>query len=251
MTHQRTDDRRQKTELLSRLCRVLILSAVFCPLSPAVAAPPSKVSASYEIYKGGIKIGQVEEVFARENDRYTITSTTRAVGVLAIFKPGKIVYSSSGLVGADGLRPLKFSDLREGEGSKDRRAEFDWKTKQLTLIQPAQRTVVPLPDGTQDRLSAMYQFMFLPLGKSDALNFNMTNGGKLDMYKYRITPDQSVTIQLGTFKALYVASVPEAGVNRTELWLAVEHANFPYKLVITDKDGGQLLQVLSKFDFVP
>ena len=155
------------------------------------------------------------------------------------------------MIGADGLRPLKFSDLREGEGGKDRSAEFDWSAKQLTLIQKTQRNAVPLPDGTQDRLSAMYQFMFLALEKSATLNFNMTNGGKLDSYQYHITPGQDVTVSLGTFKALYVASVPEAGAKRTEIWLAVEHANFPFKLVITDTDGGQLLQVLSKFDLVP
>jgi hypothetical protein len=60
-----------------------------------------------------------------------------------------------------------------------------------------------------------------------------------------------VTIPLGTFKALYVASVPEAGSNRTEIWLAEEHANFPYKMVITDPDGSKLSQVLIKFDSVP
>ncbi len=228
-----------------------LLSSVFCPLSSGYAAPPTGVVASYEIYKGGIKIGQVEESFTLSKDRYKIISTTRAVGLLAIFKPGKIVISSSGLAGVHGLQPHIFSDLREGDERKNRRAEFDWEAKQLTLIQKTQRTVMPLPDDTQDRLSAMYQFMFLSLEKTDALTFNMTNGGKLDIYDYRITPDQSVTVPLGTFKALYVASVPEADKNRTEIWLAVEHANFPYKLVVTDPDGAKLSQVLTKFDFVP
>jgi hypothetical protein len=146
---------------------------------------------------------------------------------------------------------MHFSDVREGEEDRNRSAEFDWNTMQLTMIEHAQRTVVPLPEDTQDRLSAMYQFMFLSLSKTDKLDFHMTNGGKLDIYNYRITHDQSVTVPLGTFKALYVASVPEAGVNRTEIWLATEHANFPYKMVITDPDGGKLTQVLTKFDFVP
>ncbi len=246
-----TEDIKQKAERLSRLCRVLILSSVLCPLSSALAASPSSVQATYEIYKSGIKIGQIEEVFARGKDRYTLISTTRALGLLAIFRPGKIVISSSGLVGAHGLKPLNFSDLREGDEGKNRQAEFDWEAKQLTLIQKTQRTVIPLPDGTQDRLSAMYQFMFLSLEKTDVLSFHMTNGGKLDIYNYRIAHDQSVTVPLGTFKALYIASVPEAGTNRTEIWLSAEHANFPYKLVITDSDGDKLTQVLTKFDFVP
>jgi len=216
------------------------------------AATPDSIQASYDIYKGGIKIGQVDEAFAIGKDnRYTIVSTTRATGLLAIFRPGKIVLRSSGLIGAHGLKPLNFSDLREGDDGKNRSAEFDWNTRQLTLIQQKRRTVVPLPDDTQDRLSAMYQFMFLSLAKTDTLNFHMTNGGKLDIYNYRITHDQSVTVPLGTYKALYVASVPEAGVNRTEIWLTGEHFNFPYKMVITDPDGGQLSQELTKFTSIP
>jgi len=216
------------------------------------AATPGSIQASYEIYKGGITIGRVDEVFTIGKDnRYTIVSTTRATGLLAIFRPGKIVLRSSGLIGAHGLKPLNFSDLREGDDGKNRSAEFDWNTMQLTLIQQKRRTVVPLPDDTQDRLSAMYQFMFLSLAKTDTLNFHMTNGGKLDIYNYLITHDQSVTVPLGTYKALYVASVPEAGVNRTEIWLAAEHSNFPYKMVITDPDGGQLSQELTKFTSIP
>jgi hypothetical protein len=171
--------------------------------------------------------------------------------LLAIFKPGKIVINSSGSVGSKGLQPLRFSDQREQDEGRNRTVEFDWNARQLALINHDKRSVLPLPDGTQDRLSAMYQFMFLSLAKTNSLSFNMTNGGKLDIYNYRITPEQSVTVPLGTFKALYVASVPEPKSNRTEIWLATEHANFPYKMVITDPDGDQLSQVLTKFDLVP
>ncbi|MGA7749371.1 MAG: DUF3108 domain-containing protein [Gallionella sp.] len=247
----RSSIRRQKTERLSRLCRVLILSSVLCPLSSALAASPSSVSATYDIYKSGLKIGQIVESYTRDKEKYSLSSTTHAVGLLAIFQPGKIIITSNGLINSRGLQPLHFRDRRESDASRERRADFDWDTRRLTLNDYGQKRVLPLPDGTQDRLSAMYQFMFLSLAKADVLNFNMTNGSKLDIYNYRITPGQSVTVPLGTFKALYVASVPEAGSNRTEIWLAEDHANFPYKMVITDPDGGSLSQVLTRFDLVP
>jgi hypothetical protein len=224
---------------------------MLCVASSSFAAPPSSVLASYDVYKGSIKVAQIEETYTRKKDRYTLSSTSRPVGLLAIIKPGKILISSSGLVGSKGLQPLRFSDQRERDESRDRLAEFDWNARQLTLINHEQRTVLPLPDGTQDRLSAMYQFMFLSLAKTDILSFHMTNGNKIDVYNYRITPDQSVTVPLGTFKGLYVASVPEADASRTEIWLAEEHANFPYKMIITDKDGDKFSQVLTKFVFVP
>src|SRR5574340_1329389 len=138
-----------------------LLCSAICPLPAAFAASPSNVQATYDVYKGSIKIGQIEEAYTRDDDRYTLSSTTRATGLLAIFKPGKILITSSGLIGPKGLQPLHFSDHREGHESRNRRAEFDWNARQLTLIQQKQRTVVALPDGAQDRLSAMYQFMFL------------------------------------------------------------------------------------------
>lgn len=224
---------------------------MLCAASCAFAVPPGSVQASYDVYKGGIKIAQIDETFTRDKDRYTLVSTTRPVGLLAIFKPGKIVISSNGLVGPQGLQPLRFSDQRERDEDRDRSAEFDWNAKQLTLINHGKRSKYPLPGDTQDRLSAMYQFMFLPLAKAGALNFHMTNGSKLDIYNYRITPGQSVTVPLGTFNGFYVASVPEADASRTEIWLAGEHADFPCKLVITDKDGGKFSQELTRFNSVP
>jgi hypothetical protein len=97
----------------------------------------------------------------------------------------------------------------------------------------------------------MYQFPFLSLMKTDTLNFHMTNGGKLDIYNYRVKHDQTVTVPLGTFKALYIASVPEAGSNRTEIWLAGKHTSFPYKVVITDPDGSSLSQELAGYTSIP
>ncbi len=221
---------------------------MLCVISTAYAAPPSSVKATYDIYKGKLRVGQINEAYTRTKDQYTLTSTTRAVGLLAIFRPGKINIKSNGLVTDAGLQPLNFSDLRNGEDGKNHRAEFDWNGKKLTLIQQPQNSVVALPNGTQDRLSAMYQFMFLSLEKSDTLSFNMTNGSKLDSYNYRIAPNQSVTVPLGTFKALYLSSTPEADASKTEIWLATEHHNFPYKMIVTDRDGDKLTQVLSKID---
>lgn len=216
----------------------------------AYAAPPTSVKATYDIYKGKLRVGQINEAYTRTKDQYTLTSTTRAVGLLAIFRPGRINIKSNGLVTDAGLQPLNFSDLRNGEDGKNHRAEFDWNSKKITLIQQPQNSVVALPNGTQDRLSAMYQFMFLPLEKSDTLSFNMTNGSKLDSYNYRITANQSVTTPLGTFKAHYLVSAPEADASKTEIWLAAERNNFPYKMTVTDKDGDKLTQVLTKIDFV-
>ena len=224
------------------------LSLALCLPPSASAAPPGNVQASYDIYKSGIKIGQIEETYVRDNGRYTLSSTTTPVGLLAVFKPEKVFVDSSGLVGKQGLQPLRFHHRRERDASRESGAEFDWGAKQLTLIQQSQRTVSTLPDGTQDRLSAMYQFMFLPLKSGKALDFPMTNGSKLDSYHYAVTSGQKLKTPAGEFNTLYLDSQAKTGENRTEIWLATQRNNLPCKMIITETNGSQLIQVLSKLD---
>jgi hypothetical protein len=221
---------------------------ILCIAGPSLAAQPAGVLATYDVFKGGMKIGRIEESYARDKDRYTLTSTTRAVGLLAIFNPGKILISSNGMVGDQGLQPLRFSDQRERNESKDRYAELDWDAKRLTLIQQAQRTSVALPEGTQDRLSAMYQFMFLSLQAGTALDFPMTNGGKLDNYHYAITRGETLKTPAGEFDTLYLDNQAKKGESRTEIWLATQQYNLPCKVTITEANGDQLTQILSKLD---
>jgi hypothetical protein len=219
---------------------------MLCIAVPAFAAQPDSVQASYDVYKDGMKVGRIDETYTRNKDRYTLSSTTTPLGLLAVFKPEKVFINSSGLIGKQGLQPLHFSHRRELDASKDSRAEFDWDARQLTLIHQAQHTVLALPDGTQDRLSAMYQFMFLPLQSAATLDFPMTNGNKLDNYHYAVTQNQKLKTPAGEFSTLYLDSQARPGETRTEIWLATQRNNLPCQMIITDANGEQLTQVLSK-----
>ena len=223
---------------------------MLCAAAPAFAAPPGSVQATYDVYKSGLQV-EIKETYTRDKDRYTLSSVWTPVGLLAMLKPEKILIDSSGLIGKRGLQPLLLDHRRELDESKNSRAEFDWNNKRLTLIHQAQRTVVPLPDGTQDRLSAMYQFMFLPLQNAATLDFPMTNGSKLDNYHYAITRDQTVKVPAGEFKAIYLDSQAKPGESRTEIWLATQYHNLPCKMIVTEANGDQFTQVLSKLDIRP
>jgi hypothetical protein len=224
-----------------------------CALQPALAAPqapvsPSRIQASYDVLKGGIKGISITETYTRTQERYHIESVSKAVGLLAAFKPETIRVTSEGILTANGLRPLGYIQERKLDRYRNNRADFDWAAGRITLTDRAGERTQPLPAGTQDRLSAMYQFLFAPLKNAAALDFYMTNGSKVDIYHYLVTPDQSVTVPLGTFKAIYVASQPKPGESRTEIWLSAEHGNFPVKMVITDPEGDRLVQVLTKLE---
>ena len=254
-----TEDRGQRTERVPHggvlykkrsIAATILLSSVFCLLSSALAAPPSSVQATYDVYKNGLQV-EIKETYTRDKDRYTLSSVWTPVGLLAVIKPEKILIDSNGLIGKRGLQPLLMNHQRERDESKNSRAEFDWNSKQLTLLHQAQHMVVPLPDGTQDRLSVMYQFMFLPLQNTDTLNFQMTNGSKLNHYRYAITRDQTVKVPAGEFKAIYLDSQAKPGESRTEIWLATQYHNLPCKMIVTEANGDQFTQVLSKIAIRP
>ncbi|MDO9053499.1 MAG: DUF3108 domain-containing protein [Gallionella sp.] len=219
--------------------------------TPVYAAPPDRVQASYEVFSRGIKIGKIDETYTRTKDRYTLSSSTTPLGLLAVFKPGKTYLSSSGLIDKQGLRPQHFVYKREDNPKKNSQAEFDWAAEKINLIHQAQRTPLTLPVGTQDRLSAMYQFMFLQLEADSTLSFAMTNGSKLDNYHYAIGPRQKIDTPAGQFDSLYLDSQGKPGENRTEIWLSTQKHNLPCKMIITDANGDQFTQILSTLHITP
>lgn len=224
---------------------------LFCLLPSAFAGTPGSVQATYDVYKNGVRVGKMEETYTRNGNRYTLSSVTTPADLLAIFKPGKIFSHSNGLIGKQGLQPLTFSHRRERDAKKNSQAEFDWKTKQLALTHQGQRTTTALPDGTQDRLSAMYQFMFLALKPETTLAFSMTNGNKLDSYLYAVSAGGQLKTPAGEFNTLYLDNQAPAGEHRTEIWLAVQQGNLPCKMILTDSKGDQLTQVLGKLALNP
>ena len=232
--------------------RRLLAACLLLSLSPPLlAAPPSRVQASYDVLKGSIRVATVNETFTCQQDHYAIESISKAVWPLTIFKAETIRVNSAGVVTAHGLRPPTYTSSRKLDSDRNARADFDWEKHRITLNDRAGKRTLPLPAGTQDRLSAMYQLMYMPLQDMPLLKFYMTNGSKVDDYAYVITLNQSVTVPLGTFKAIYAASPQEKNASRTEIWMAAEHDNFPYKVVITEPDGGQFTQVLTRIEFTP
>ncbi|MES1982750.1 MAG: DUF3108 domain-containing protein [Pseudomonadota bacterium] len=218
--------------------------------SPA-ASSPSRMRVSYDVYRDNLKIASMSETYTRNRDHYQLESVSKPLGLLAMLKPEIIRVTSHGTVTAKGLRPTTFITKRKLDTERNTRADFNWASGQITLTDNAGQRTLPLPADTQDRLSAMYQFLFLSFENTSEFSFHMTNGSKVDIYNYHVTPNQSVTVPLGTFKAWYLVSPAEPGASQTEVWLAAEHANFPYKMVITDPNGDKFIQLLTQLTVEP
>jgi len=212
---------------------------------------PSRVHTVYVVSKGGISLAEIDELYIASAGRYTLNSTARPLGLLSMFRPGKIHIHSEGTIVAAGLKPLSFSYSQEGNANKDSEAKFLWTTHKLSLSHDQAHTELDLPENTQDRLSAMYQFMFLDMQSATHLAFPMTNGSKLDNYNYVIAAGRTYYSAAGNFETLYLDSQTKAGETRTQVWLAKAKFNLPCKVIITDPEGGKLTQELRKLEIQP
>lgn len=227
---------------MRRLAALLLLL-----VAPALhAAPPARIEASYDVLTKGVKIAEITERFTREGTHYRIESLTRPVGLLALFKPDTLKVVSEGDITRQGLRPRRFQYLRSQETLKNTEADFDWAQSTLMLNDRYGQRIEPLPAGTQDRLSAQYQFRYLAaLHERKEMTMRITNGSKIDVRQYLVHARQTIEVPLGTLEALYLSTPPQETSWKTEIWLSSENGNFPCKIVLTEDNGDKLTQVLT------
>lgn len=231
--------------------RILAAALLATALLPAAGAAPQTVHARYQVSMNGAPVGVMQEMYEEHGGRYRITSETHATGVLALVQRRPARAESRGEVIDKGLRPLTFEGVRGNNESRRVRAEFDWNAKALTLTHDARSETLALPAGTQDRLSAMYQFLFLKPDKLHTLAFAMTNGRKIDQYRYTIGTDTAVDTPLGRIAVWHLVKSRTPEETATEIWLSREHGLMPVKMRIIEEDGTRYEQVISRLDMTP
>lgn len=224
----------------------LLAFAAACLLALPVLAAPTHVDAEYSISTGGITIGRVHETYVREGDTYRIESTTRAEGILKLFRDETVVLLSEGRVGPKGLQPLRFEQRRSGDRSRDIRARFDWEKSQLHSEYRGESSTRALPPGTQDRLSIMYQFMNEALHGTQVRQY-MSNGRKVDRYAYRKVGDVALATPAGEFATTHYERVTESEKeSHVQLWLAMDRHHLAVRVVFEDSSGLRLVQALER-----
>ncbi len=232
------------------MLKIPVLLALLLTGAPLQAAPspPQAVTAVYNVSLNGVPVAVMHETFESRDGRYRITSETRAKGVLALAqrRPGRL--TSNGAVSRNGLRPQVFEGTRGNNDARRVHAAFNWQAHTLTLAHDGNTETIGLPEGTQDRLSVMYQFLFLDYAKLDGLALTLTNGRKLDHYIYGIGTDTAIDTPLGRLQVVHLVKRHAAGETTTEIWLAREHRMMPVKIRIIEDDGARYEQIIARLE---
>ena len=233
-----------------RQISVFILSFCFMFSSVAFAkqrALPKRIQASYVVTKNGQPFAKVQEQFVVTGNTYKIESTTKGIGVYALFGVRKL--TSTGKLTKQGLKPMHF-ELHQGENPKKALfADFDWPNKTLHMLVKGNAQDAVLNPGTQDLASFPYQFMFLPRPLKNAISVTLTTGKKLNQYQYQINPGLELLKVAGAqYKTLHLVTPDQSKdqVETKELWLAADYNYLLVRFLMVDEDGAKLEQTLSE-----
>ncbi|OIQ77391.1 hypothetical protein GALL_409180 [mine drainage metagenome] len=199
------------------------------------AKSPSRVAIDFQIVrKGGVAGLEHQRYQVGEDGSYTLTSQAEAKGLLALVLSG-LVQESEGQVTEHGLRPASYLYQYGKNPEKAQKATFDWQNKRLIMQVGSQRQTAELEAGTQDMLSFMYQFMFVP--PLQQMQLAVTNGKMLRVYNYVFEGEDALKTGMGTLRTLRISKGGGAGEDKMEIWLAADYHYLPVKISKTDKDG--------------
>lgn len=222
----------------------LLLAALVLSTSVAAAAPPSEVVAEYSVIHTGLTIGRINETFLRKGDLYTATSVTRSEGPLKVILDDQITLESSGRLASSGLQPLEFVQRRAKDSKRDLKTNFDWDKGTVSTVLHGEKSEVALPHETQDRLSAMYQFLHIATF-GQTLTMPMAMGRRVETYHYRLVEEGKVATPAGEFEALHYARVIDKPTDtKVDVWLAKDRFKFPVRAIFDDPKGFRLEQTL-------
>lgn len=230
-----------------KILRLSLFLFSACAALATAHAAPLKISATYGMIVNNQDVGLVKETFSRKGKTYQVRSETSAIGIFSFLSKGKILLVSRGDIGAAGLRPRHFEHHRGDDPNKAIFADFDWNKNKLSLKYDGRSETADLPAGTQDRLSLMYQFMFMP--RDAKLSFPMTNGRALETYRYILVGEEKITTPIGTLQTLrYTKLRDKDDEDSTDIWLAKDKQFFPVRVLMRKKDGGQTEQIITDLE---
>ncbi len=170
---------------------------------------------------------------------------------LALVQRQPLRFTSSGRLADSGLQPLHFEGKRGDADPRQVRAEFDWQAGRLTIVHDGKTDTLALPPATQDRVSLMYQFMFMAPEKLQRLEFTMTNGRKLDRYRYTVSSGVEIDTPLGRMTTLHLVKQHRPDESGTEIWLSPQHRYLPVRVLVLEEDGSRYEQFITRLDIAP
>jgi len=218
--------------------------------SPVVEAAPAAEASKAEIVwpragrirfavtrgegERAMRLGDATHIWHHDGEKYRLEAVAETTGLVSVFKNVRIVQTSEGAIGADGLAPDLYTTERNGQRAEG--ARFDWAAGKVTLTRGDQpRSEATLAAGAQDILSQIYQMSLI--GVAARVEMPIATGKRYGRYAYEAVGDETLATPFGELRAWHVRTPALPGEQATELWLAQDYGNLPLRIRFTERGG--------------
>ncbi|NWG31975.1 MAG: DUF3108 domain-containing protein [Rhodocyclaceae bacterium] len=184
----------------------------------------------YQVSRGeqGFVIGRAEQRWEWDEAHYLLETVAETSGLVALFKPARVVQASRGGFDAAGVRPQEFTLEREGRETE--RVIFEAGEARIVFSRGGS---APFSAGVQDVLSVFFQLAGLPLDLPEyAVSVATTR--KLANYQVTVSDVTGLETPLGMRQARHLTIQGRPGEDVTELWLD-EQTRLPLKIRHRDR----------------
>jgi hypothetical protein len=213
--------------------------------SAAQAAPPPRIKVYYDLSYNGTVMAHGSETLEHDGRSYRIESEVKGKGLFALMKRGEVKRYSRGEVALNVLRPVEFRDQRGDRAPEF--ARFDWGRRIVTHERDSKIDSTPITDGMQDRVSFLWSLSFAPPKAEVAAQ--VADGRGTTRFRYGVAGREILKTAAGDIEALHLVKIRDAGDAReTEVWLAVQRGFVPVRLLVVEKDGARVDQVVTRIE---
>jgi hypothetical protein len=230
--------------MISTSLRQAVIAALALALwaSAAQAAPPERITLTYELKRNGTVHVDVLETLEHDGRTYAITSEGRGRGILALF--GVLKRTSRGHITPQGLRPDEFRDQRPGGWAVS--AKFDWDARSVTQEKNGKSETLKMPADAQDPLSLAYSFAFVP-PKGKQYDVTRADGRGLTPFRFTVVGSEKLATPAGEMQTLHIAKLLDGPEDKaTDIWFAADRDFLPVRVLVVDTDGTRSDQVVTR-----
>lgn len=202
------------------------------PAMTPLRSLPAQARLVYDVRAGkdGFRLGQAVYTLRASGGRYRLESVAEAQGMATLFMGGRIVQTSEGRIGSQGLVPELFIHTKKEKPKGS--ARFDWGNGRIIMS----RGTEPLAKGAQDVLSFPFQLALTVADNTEAWPMSVTNGRYLKHYQFQVLGRERLQVGQAAVDVLHVRG-SRSGDDTLDVWLAPDRNWLPLRIRMDDDKG--------------
>ena len=195
---------------------------------------PPDFKASYLIEKYGSSVAETTLTLNQTDNRISYQSSSRAIGLAAVFTSDSITESSTLKLSENNLPPflLEYQYSRKKKPGKNQTIKITWnENSTASIISHSHNgsTQLTASQPLWDKLSVQLALMhdISAAKKHDILNYKVIDKNTIIDYRFEYLDDENISIDNRNYLTRKLKRIHASGKRTTFMWLATELSNLP------------------------